>query len=553
MNIRYFNSLFLILIVCLITACLSVTHSEIYINKLKENKQENAIGEVKFLYGDLAGIYPQTLKTNSFVFKITLLSLHLNQGEDSLKNTALDQQKLFHKYGFLFPSKIWHPLGSRDVRFEKPAGIISGKVSGFHPIKGKFNIETAAFGCGACHSNIRFDQNGNPTNELVPGLPNTSLDLNAFAHDLYNGYKIIANLSETEFENKILKIFPEVNKEEMLGLRLYLIALKIEIQKLEKTINRPTPYDLGGPGITNGVGSIKRVLGLIDNYKYHTNENALVAIPELTGISLRSSLLVSGNYAPKGREFFKEISIADTAETHLKDLAKIVSIFTIGTIGYDEKLAFKSIPDIEEIVKYLAKLETPSFPGKLNWDKADKGRKIYRNNCESCHGEYIKDSTKNKLVSFPNKLISLNTIKTDSLRALGISSKDLKYLHKTRLSKYIDASANKGYVAPILNNLWATAPYLHNGSVPTLWHLMHPELRPDKFYVGGHKLDYSKVGIMGELYDNVYKYPDDYSAWSNFEIYNTSLPGRSNKGHEEQFNVLTESQKEDLIEFLKTL
>jgi hypothetical protein len=68
-----------------------------------------------------------------------------------------------------------------------------------------------------------------------------------------------------------------------------------------------------------------------------------------------------------------------------------------------------------------------------------------------------------------------------------------------QLSRHVIAANIGGYVAPILNGVWATAPYLHNGSVPTLWHLMHPESRPCRFEVGGHKLDSTKVGIAGKV------------------------------------------------------
>ncbi len=68
-----------------------------------------------------------------------------------------------------------------------------------------------------------------------------------------------------------------------------------------------------------------------------------------------------------------------------------------------------------------------------------------------------------------------------------------------QLSRYVTAANNGGYVAPILNGVRATTPYLHNGSVPTPWHLMHPESRPRRFEVDGHKLDFTKVEIAGEV------------------------------------------------------
>lgn len=54
-----------------------------------------------------------------------------------------------------------------------------------------------------------------------------------------------------------------------------------------------------------------------------------------------------------------------------------------------------------------------------------------------------------------------------------------------------------GYIARPLNGIWATAPYLHNGSVPSLYDLLLPqEQRPTTFYTGSHEFDPSRVGYL---------------------------------------------------------
>jgi len=109
-------------------------------------------------------------------------------------------------------------------------------------------------------------------------------------------------------------------------------------------------------------------------------------------------------------------------------------------------------------------------------------------------------------------------------------------------------------VAPPLSGIWATAPYLHNGSVPTLWHLMHPDQRPSRFYVGGHALAFARVGIAGDVDDDgTMHYPRDYRPWSTPSLYDTSEPGRSNRGHETMFAGLSEADKRALLEYLKRL
>ncbi len=83
---------------------------------------------------------------------------------------------------------------------------------------------------------------------------------------------------------------------------------------------------------------------------------------------------------------------------------------------------------------------------------------------------------------------------------------------------------------------------------------MPPSERPAKFAVGGHRLDFAKVGIDGETdAKGTYKYAPDYEPWARPSIYDTSGLGFSNKGHERYFQDLGEEQKRDLLEYLKLL
>lgn len=99
------------------------------------------------------------------------------------------------------------------------------------------------------------------------------------------------------------------------------------------------------------------------------------------------------------------------------------------------------------------------------------------------------------------------------------------------------ASATAGYKARPLNGIWATAPYLHNGSVRTLADLLKPSAqREATFHVGSTEFDPAHVGFV-----------DD----SNYPVFDTSQPGNSNRGHE--FGVeLTRQEKLDLLEYLKS-
>lgn len=135
---------------------------------------------------------------------------------------------------------------------------------------------------------------------------------------------------------------------------------------------------------------------------------------------------------------------------------------------------------------------------------------------------------------------------------LAFSENDIKpsvksgnYLADTTSKPYNSLLA---YKARSLNGIWATAPYLHNGSVPTLYDLLLPvrregdpddgSYRPDEFMVGKREFDPVKVGFISEDYDGF--------------RFLTGRAGDRNTGHE-YGRPLSDEERWDLIEYLKTL
>ncbi|HEX2610244.1 MAG TPA: di-heme-cytochrome C peroxidase, partial [Gemmatimonadales bacterium] len=102
------------------------------------------------------------------------------------------------------------------------------------------------------------------------------------------------------------------------------------------------------------------------------------------------------------------------------------------------------------------------------------------------------------------------------------------------------AFTQPAYRARPLNGIWATAPYLHNGSVPNLWQLLQPESqRVKEFYVGSRQYDPVHVGF-------------ETSRSTDTTRLDTTLTGNSNSGHT-YGTQLTDAQKWDLIEYMKGL
>ena len=98
-----------------------------------------------------------------------------------------------------------------------------------------------------------------------------------------------------------------------------------------------------------------------------------------------------------------------------------------------------------------------------------------------------------------------------------------------------------GYIAPPLDGIWATAPFFHNASVPTIEGVLNSKIRPD-YWQRSEKYDYENLG---------WKYQDKERATSK-KVYDTSLPGYSKEGHHFG-DKFSEAERKEVIEYLKTL
>jgi hypothetical protein len=106
-----------------------------------------------------------------------------------------------------------------------------------------------------------------------------------------------------------------------------------------------------------------------------------------------------------------------------------------------------------------------------------------------------------------------------------------------------------GYANSPLDGIWLRAPYLHNGSVPTLRDLLEPSAkRPRTFYRGYDVYDQKNLGFVADVVEEKGK---------KFFLYDTderNEPGNSNKGHEgKRYGTeLSAVEKDALLEYLKT-
>jgi mono/diheme cytochrome c family protein len=196
-----------------------------------------------------------------------------------------------------------------------------------------------------------------------------------------------------------------------------------------------------------------------------------------------------------------------------------------------------------DVLAYIYSIQPPKYPRPVNTVLARKGGVLYVQYCAKCHGNNGAGK------DYPNLLIPASLIGTDSLlyKSNFQSPQFIAWFNKSWFAQGDHPARLEpfdGYIAPPLDGIWITAPYLHNGSVPTLEGVLNSKARPTYWSrdFDDPQYDYVNVG---------WKYADEASPRGS-AVYNTTLPGYGNYGH--RFgDRLTEPERKAVIEYLKTL
>ena len=204
-------------------------------------------------------------------------------------------------------------------------------------------------------------------------------------------------------------------------------------------------------------------------------------------------------------------------------------------------------PEFTEILAWIESLEVPKYPFAIDRVLAGKGETLFQENCSRCHGTYGPTG------KYEQQTIAIDEIGTDSLRLNALTPEHRTWMKSGWLSRYgadpveIDPI---GYVAPPLDGIWASGPYFHNGSVPTLWHVLHSEQRPKVWKRTENGFDTERVGLEIEEFEETPA--SEKSPPKRRRYFDTNLPGKSAQGHRFP-EVLTEEEKQAVLEYLKTI
>jgi hypothetical protein len=213
------------------------------------------------------------------------------------------------------------------------------------------------------------------------------------------------------------------------------------------------------------------------------------------------------------------------------------TVLVDSSVGFGPKPGAEFEAAMKRLDSFLSALPAPKYPFKVDEFSAAKGQPIYEKNCSQCHD-----------VGAPrtSKVIPLAEIGTDPERlntwtqaAADKSNAAVKKLGFDRP----DMVKNSGYLSPPLDGIWMRAPYLHNGSVPTLRDLLEPvDTRPKIFHAGYDVYDPVNVGFVTQG-------PQAERKGLRRDV---SIRGNGNQGHT-YGTELPEADKKSLLEYLKTL
>ena len=219
------------------------------------------------------------------------------------------------------------------------------------------------------------------------------------------------------------------------------------------------------------------------------------------------------------------------------DLTEVVRSSALGDGATPKSLP---IADLQKLQDWILDLKPPPYPAdrfSIDRVRAAAGRTLFDNHCAACHAP---NGPKTGRV-VPNEEIGTDPLRTkiwtaEAAQAYNAYAKGYPW----GFSRF---RSTNGYMAVPLGGLWTRAPYLHNGSVPTLRDLLEPpDKRPKVFYRGYDVFEPKDIGFVSRGTE---------AERAGFR-YDTTVTGNSNQGHL-WGTTLPADDKESLLEFLKTL
>ena len=236
-----------------------------------------------------------------------------------------------------------------------------------------------------------------------------------------------------------------------------------------------------------------------------------------------------------------------------------------GTMALATAICVDSIAEAErvdalfrDIQAFIGTLHAPAYPRAIDEELAGDGEAIYAANCAGCHGTYAARSPNDDEDTYPNLLIPLEVIGTDPAVAnMGVvhAPEFVDWYNGSfygQTTRAVPDDPFAGYMPPPLDGIWATAPFLHNGSVPTIELVLNSKARPAvwrRVDLDDRNFDEDALGWPWE--SPRYSQAEALEAERKY-IYDSSYWSQSNAGHTFG-DHLSDQERRAVIEYLKTL
>ncbi len=523
---------------------------------------------------------------------------HIPQGNELLPYAwflALEQPRLSVRSDPLFRDEAYLegfgfiPDGRSN---ENPDGLPVGFTrddSFADPYTGEKNA-VVGLTCAACHTGELFYKDKALRIDAGPSLLELQKFNTALGLAVFRTYYDIPRFHR--FAHRVLGPNPPHADEVRLrkALKYFLDTSWVELKANLPLF--PTPEGYGRSDALARIGNF--VFGTeLNNRKNYRKGNAPANFPPIWDASWMDWVQYNGSIQqPMGRNVGEALGVRSR----------------VNLVGYpgrqlENTIRVDNLHEVENLIGGAAPgngVWSPRWPedifGKIDRDKAAKGEQLYNQMCVGCHQPPMlsDEGRKPEHWTAPNAsgrqffkvtMIPLAEIGTDPAEAenfaqrtadsgplgLGVvsASDGLKYITQRvieqayadfRLSpqeqdewngyRMNELRAPLAYKARPHNGIWATPPYLHNGSVPNLYALLSPVAeRPKVFYLGRKEYDPVKLGLSTEPLKGAAEF-------------RTDRMGNSNAGHE--FNdgpkgngvigrKLSELERMEIIEYLKTL
>jgi len=212
-------------------------------------------------------------------------------------------------------------------------------------------------------------------------------------------------------------------------------------------------------------------------------------------------------------------------------------VLVSSAIGNGASTKSVDLEGLDRVGQWLRDLKPPAYPFPIDRAMAERGAQVFATECSACHAtEGVR----------MGQVIPVAEVGTDRHRLDTWTAAAATAFNEHAAGKpwqFKSFRKTNGYVAMPLIGAWLNAPYLHNGSVPTLMDLLEPaERRPQRFYRAYDVYDPVRVGFVAQGAD----------AQREGEMFDTTKRGSANGGHA-YGTALAPDDKSALIEYLKTL